>query len=343
MTLSVLEELGNDAWVGRQGHQSTVKDWLWAVHKRCPTWRRQWQDAINLLRQTRSSNYRGHTIQVDESMGSFKVGAANGMGPYALMFWYDESMRPLFMACHADIIAMVSVLAGAARENDPIFQPLVQRLSLLFPDDPAWGKALRHRLGAINAAARRSKVQMKGFQQLLAERHDSMVLVRQGDSWMMRNGAPVARTLNSSRPIRRQAIETLLSLPGLQRMEMPRLLNFDVVAKIASHLQRAMLGNHPLVVQAIAEGRTWNLAIRRIQSLGLNGCYDAATHTVIVDPRHLNSMHHEVCHWLLGHGVTPKEPGLLKQQEQEVERIEQELFWSLQPDPPSLPSHHPNP
>ena len=43
------------------------------------------------------------------------------------------------------------------------------------------------------------------------------------------------------------------------------------------------------------------MAIRRIKRLGARGLYDQASQTVIVDPRHPETLLHELAHWALEH------------------------------------------
>ena len=103
-------------------------------------------------------------------------------------------------------------------------------------------------------------------------------------------------------------------------------MDYTGAAKVAHEVQQALTGSNRVVVRARNEGRTWSLAIRRIQSMGLHGCFDVATQTVIVDPRHIQTLKHELCHWLLGHEVEVFDTQQLEAREKEVDGLMKRLF-----------------
>lgn len=262
--------------------------WMYALMAHCPGWKSQWERRV--------------------------------AGDQA-------SDLDLFCSYHHRIAALVDALPHAPSVNALALQSLERVLLAQFPTDDAWRKAIRHRVGLVRARGKTRKHSGVYWPRILAERRSALVLKRQPDgAWASRKGAAAVQVLAQSGADRRHFLQTLMEIPGLQRIEIPLFMDFKGAPAVAIEIKRALASRTTLAMAARKEGRTWNLALRRIRSMGLNGCFDAAGQTVIVDPRHVESMKHEVSHWLLGHGVGRSGAGEMEQKEKEVEALLKRLF-----------------
>ena len=324
----------HNAWRGRKNHRRDTGVWLWEVHQQVPVWQQQWRRAVKQLQQQGRTRYRGIWIEREEALeqtNSVRLATSIYSGnPYGLgkvntgeVAVLSPSNPELFLAVHGDLVGLVDSLKGAARQGQ---MPVVLNVLLgQWPNQDAWVRAVRHR-AAMAKAGLTSKEPGRGWERILKERKNSLGLEKgKGGEWRTRNGGNLSQVFQSSTPSRQNAIRALTRLPGVVAIELPRHLKFTVVLKVARTLRGILHSNHPAVTQALDEGRTWCLAVRPIQMMGVKGCFDPATQTVIVDPRHLESAAHELCHWLLGHEPQWSSVESFHKAESEVESLLEQL------------------
>lgn len=316
-----------DAWRGRRRHAQRGRDSLLGVYRKCPSWRGRWAEVRSELNASGATTYRGWRLALtSEGILLDHARYPGGVMPP----WDDKSDGgPLFERCHQDLIDALAALAPALRADRPLFDRLVRELALHWPSDPAWTAALHHRVATIEALAyRRNPGDGQGLHpKLLAPRRESLQLHRvDRGRWQSAGGVAGEVIMAQGHPDRQAALATLMHLPGLVAIELPPRLDYSVVRLLARDLERVSQSSSPVVKHALQQGRTWRLAIRRIQGLGFNGCFDAPSQTLIVDPRHLISVRHEFCHWVLNHGVKKESETSHEDPEAQVHRLEEELF-----------------
>ena len=329
-----------DAWRGRKSHRRDAGVWLWKVHQDIPVWKHQWRRAINHMRCQGRARYRGVWIEKNEVLERTLARQGNAEqnqirpAPFggSTGVVLSPSNPDLFLTVHSDLVGLVSSLPGAAREGG---MSLVLEILLgQWPNEQAWTKAVRHRAAMIKTGMTPKEVG-RGWERILRERKSSLVLAkRPSGEWRTRKDGSLKQVLESSTLSRQKAIKALIRLPGMVSLEMPRQLRFTVVLKVARSLRKVLRSDHPLVTQALSSGRTWGLAVRTIHSLGVKGCFDPATQTVIVDPRHLDTAIHELCHWLLGHEPQWASQESFQRAESEVDALLKDLKSHL-----ALPSN----
>lgn len=267
----------------------TTMRWLYDLRPKCPSWTRQWER---------------------------KVGRDN------------LQSEDLFFRHHQNIAVLVDALPQAQRNSGQEALACLEKVLLgQFPADPVWKNAIRHRVGLVKSHGKDRKHSAAISPRILAPRRNATLLVRDPvDGWKTSKGSPISKVLSHSHPTRRQFIEKLCQLPGLVSIELPLSMDYKSSPELAQQVKRALMGSTQEVVRAREEGRTWSLAIRRIQSMGINGCFDVASQTIIVDPRSLQSIKHELCHWLLGHEVEVLDARRLEVREAEVDELMERLF-----------------
>lgn len=307
----------SNAWAGRRAHSRHVSQWLIATYNRCPVWQRSWGLALAQLRSSGKAIYRGRPVTRADLL-------ADCAKAYPSQVPYLNQEQALFLGAHLNLISLVNCLSQDIPEEQ---RELVGRLLLASNSDQAWERAVRHRIKMLGVAKSRSHgspTNVGGLSRALFTRKDSHVFLRTHQGWQTRKGSAMSRVLATSAPTRRRALSLLIRLPGLVSIELPREMKFSVLLRVARQIKADLSSGHPLVEKAMQERREWNLAVRRIQFSGLQGLFDPATQTLIVDPRHLCAIRHELCHWLLGHDVRVATPQG-QDPELEVHQLETEL------------------
>lgn len=271
--------------------------WLYDLMDQCPNWKAQWTKRLH-----------------------------GGQDPTLVTFF--ESYHHL--------ASLVDAMPHAHDAGDSAFQSMERVLVAQFPIDPAWKNAIRHRAGLIRSKDKSRKHGAAYLPRILAERRNAVVLIRNHEGvWHSQKNAKASQVLRQSSDVRREFLETLMNIPSLQRIEIPQHMDFSGAAPIAIEVKHALATQTKVAMAARKQGRTWGLALRRIQSMGLNGCFDAASQTVIVDPRHLESMKHEVCHWLLNHGIETEDRKRFSDREIETEALTEKIFPPTRKAPPT--------
>lgn len=240
----------------------------------------------------------------------------------------DLTSKAFFQHYHY-LAQLIDAMPVAYAVSTSALKNLEQVLVAQFPMDPAWKNAVRHRSGMIRSKDKPRKHGAAYLPRILAERRNAVVIIRNPEGeWQSQKSVKAAQILFQSGQERRAFLETLMSIPSLKRIEIPAIMDFTGAAAVAAEVRDALAGQNQATTDARKIGRNWNLALRRIRSMGLNGCFDSATQTVIVDPRHMESMKHEVCHWLLDHGTEAHTEKRFSYREGEAENLEKELFTS---------------
>lgn len=290
------------------GNPTTFR-WLYALKDLCPEWTAQWE----------CLTARGVTDLANDLAEDDSPSHADDFA--------------LFCQQHQRLATLVDALAHAHTQGEAMLQRLERVLIAQFPLDKAWRDAIQHRTSLLRARQKSRKHGAAYLPRILAERRNALVLVREKDGiWRTRKGAPAEQGLKQSGAARRAFLQALMRIPSLTRIEIPLTMDFTGAEAIAADVRRALASRHSMAVAARKANRTWALALRRIQSMGLKGCFDAASQTVIVDPRHLDSLKHEICHWLLEHGVdVPRTGEHIQAHEQQVHALMQELFSGSAP------------
>ena len=219
------------------------------------------------------------------------------------------------------IVDLVNALPTLAREKPEVFQASAQLLLAQSPDK-AWQRAMNVRLELVRRAVENGDRRLKGDQIALKRRNDSWVGTRaEGGTWTLNDGRELAAFIARGKPERGAFWEALTALPGIVEMEVPnKHMGYTAWVEAIDQAQRLLTCQHPAVRRALTSGRAWKLAIRRIKRLGARGLYDQASQTVIVDPRHPETLLHELAHWALEHDHMTEH----SQAEDEVEAL---LGW----------------
>lgn len=202
------------------------------------------------------------------------------------------------------LTALLDSLPGLARENESLYKASVTLLRVQSKDG-AWRPALNRRLALVRRAAQ-NQPRPSCDAAILAPRKDVWLATKNSKGvWVMSDG----RTLSKFRtdgPDHRSALwHAATKLPGLVGVEIPtkhlgRLAWTEAFLRAQAWLDT----DHPLIKAARATGNTWRLALRRTEKYGIRGLFDPATQTVVVDPRHPETLTHELAHWVLGHSVS---------------------------------------
>lgn len=308
-----------------------IKAWFFDVHSRCPVWARKWEKALSTLRSSGVVTYRGHSLLMDQNrvFSQTKDGVKNYLGVIGESETKTKNTyEKAFLWCHQDTLALISNMPRALDyPNRASFSYIKKILPLFYPHDVEWGKAVLEYVGNEERKLKSNKKTNTEFlPRLLSERKAALVLVRgESGAWTTREGVELNVVLQRGNAWRAQMIEVMTKIPSLCRIEIPFSLDFQEATTIAQEISQVLNGKHPLIKEVRKEGHKWNLAFRRIQGMGFNGCFDVATQTIVVDPRHLESMKHEFCHWLLGHEVNARNKKL-SICENEVHTLENEIF-----------------
>lgn len=299
-----------------------ILEWLFNLHTSCPVWLSDWERALEELSNTGRSTYRGRDLEATNDgtrISPLPDSSFNKKGVTA------PNLHCLFCCCHADISAMVNAM-GKPETHSEFRASLKDILLTQFPHDKAWTKAIRHKFGIINAKEKRRAHDSAIYPRILAERRHSLVLIKQNGEWKTRKGMPLESVLSNSHDHRKTFINLMVRMPGLTRIEIPTNMDFEAAIPPAEQTLKALLSRNHTAARARRMKLEWEFAIRRIRGMGLKGCFDPATQSVIVDPRHMDTLRHEICHWLLGHEIGRQSKSARQKAEEEVHALMKKLF-----------------
>lgn len=281
---------------------------VWNIHNHCPAWRMQWQRALTTLYKKRCHFYR----HFDVTLVKNSVIVSTSYDQHIFLSKLNE--KELFFICHRDIVDLFGTFMRMTKNGTS--SSLIERVLInQWPTDRMWVNAIRQLVQSTyyNPSARY-------LPRLLAERKKALVLERTDDTWVSTKGLSLDKLFKKSDGIQRRAFELLLSLPMLCKIEIPFALDYEQFLPILQTIHQSIQA-HP---EMFTNTTPWQLSFRRIQGMGLNGCFDAASQTIIIDPRALHTLTHEFCHWLLGHGIhTARDIHI---QEQQVDTLLQTVF-----------------
>lgn len=198
------------------------------------------------------------------------------------------------------MILMINALPIMAKTDPRLFQASINSLLAQNPGSEDWRRAIRRRVMMIQ---REETARLRGDRILLAERRDAWGATKQADgSWRMRDGRSMDEFMDRGREGRRSILRAATLLHGLVSIEIPKShMAGKAWARELRRTAKWLNGDHPALVEARESGRTWHLAVRRTKRLRIRGAFDAATQTIVVDPRHPETLRHELAHWVLRH------------------------------------------
>lgn len=201
------------------------------------------------------------------------------------------------------IVKLVNALPTLARDNPDLFEAST-RLLLAQSQDPAWQGILKRRLAVIRRAVEGPRPNLRGEALAFFVRNDAWIGKKDlvSGQWMIHDGRHLEKFIQHGNWGRKLLWSSLIKMPCLTRTELPtKHLGHESWATAVAQAGQFLNSNQREVRQALCSGRTWGLAIRRIKRLGLRGLFDPDTQTVIVDPRHPDTLLHELAHWVLNH------------------------------------------
>lgn len=313
----------SETLIERRSRASTLQ-WLLDLLPYCPSWQGRWTRVSYDLTHKGRAHYRN--LLLVRKRAGIQVGAV-GRQHDAATTTLARDDETLFRLCHQDLAALIDALPCAHKKGTDSFESLSKVVLAQFPSDAPWVRAMNYRIGMARRVILTSKHDPANYPRILAPRRSSLALVKsRAGAWKSSRGASIKVILKNSHSDRREFIQALLEIPGLESIEIPTDVDFRGAADCAAKISKALSSKHKTAAQARMKGRTWSLALRRIRGVGLRGCFDAATQTVIVDPRHLDSLKHEICHWLLDHSIGRMDANRLQRSEQEVHRLMGRLF-----------------
>lgn len=214
------------------------------------------------------------------------------------------------------IVDLVESLPTLARNKPDLFVASAELLKAQSPD-PRWLRAMNLRLAVVIRAVELKRESLGGDLLAIRPRKDAWVGTkkRHTGQWAMQDGRDLPTFMKHGGVGRTLLWETMTALPRLTYAELPtKHLGLEAWAKAMLDAQQLLNSDHPKVVESVNSGRTWSLAVRRVKKLGVRGLFVPNLQLVVVDPRHPETLLHELGHWLLDHS-TEKE---LWQGEQEV-------------------------
>ena len=279
------------------------------LFERCPTWRLAWTRALSSLFGSGTSQYRTFVLsQTDDRV----IGTQNG----ARMFVVNRNdHHTLFEHCHHDLLSLLRVFSNMPAKSSQIEQALVWH----WPVDQAWKDAIASIAPSVSSS---SFVSARYLPRLLSERKHATIVEQTNNTWKTKKGVALEKMLRRSSENKRNTLEMLMDLPKIASIEFSSSLDFDCLMPIANTLTKGLATQR--AKKLWKHNTSWSLAFRRIQGMGLKGCFDAASQTIIVDPRHVDTLIHEVCHWLLGHEVNTRQGQRVE--EQQVDKLIHQVF-----------------
>jgi len=200
------------------------------------------------------------------------------------------------------IVDLVNALPTLAREKPEVFQASAQLLLTQSPDK-TWQRAMNLRLAVVRRAVEINRAKrLVGDQLALQRRNDAWVAIQEKTgAWTINNGRHLSHFISRGGRERGLFWSELSKLPGLIEIETPTKHMGYAGWQNSIHKAARLLFEHPIFQLARNKNRTWKLAIRRVKRLGIRGLYDHSTQTIIVDPRHPETLLHELGHWVLEH------------------------------------------
>jgi hypothetical protein len=201
------------------------------------------------------------------------------------------------------IVDLVNALPTLARYKPDLFEASAKLLSAQ-SNDTAWQSAINRRLAIVRRAMDCGRPNLRGEALAFTARNDSWIGKKDppGGSWHIQDGRSLDKFIQQGGSGRRLLWTELANTPGLTSVELPtKHLGQEAWAIAVIEVKQLLAADDPNIRQAIDSGKTWRLAVRRIKRLGVQGLFDPDTQTVIVDPRHPETLLHEVAHWVLGH------------------------------------------
>lgn len=271
----------------------------------CPTWMLTWKRVITSLTKNTPCCYRSWTLT---STNNMVTGVLRGERSFTVAI--NDPL--LFLYCHEDLHRVWNVYFKNPKNQ------LVKKLLLhQWPADPVW----KQEIETIEQNFTQFSISSRYLPRLLAERKQALILYKQQNCWVNRNGTEFKNLLNKNSKTKQKTLLLLTQLPLLEKIEIPPYLDWNTLSSIVCDLLKGL--KKPLIQDLLKGHKHWSLAFRRIEGMGFKGCFDAASQTVIVDPRHLDTLKHEVCHWILGHDIDTYS---VLDKEKEVEQLLQTIF-----------------
>lgn len=279
------------------------------IFERCPTWRMAWTRVLSSLSRSGASQYR--TFELSQT-GDCVMGAQNGVRVFVVN---SGDHRTLFERCHHDLLSLLQVFANMPAKSSKIEQVLLWH----WPIDQAWKDAIASVAPPVYSS---TFVSARYLPRLLSERKHATIVEQTNNTWKTKKGVALEKMLRLSSENKRHTLEMLMGLPKIAAIEFSSSLDFDCLMPIANTLTKGLATQR--AKKLWKHNPSWSLAFRRIQGMGLKGCFDAASQTIIVDPRHVDTLIHEVCHWLLGHEVNTRQGQRVE--EQQVDKLIHQVF-----------------
>ena len=264
---------------------STGQQHLWEIFPHCPTWTLAWQRTLDSLHTNGSSCYNHLSLFKENGC---VVARQNGEVVFCVK---DNNPQLLFAQCHQRLAALWDVFVKIKGQCPMLRQSLLS----VWRTDKVWCQTIR----SLHTA----DVSTRYLPRLLSERKHALVLHKTNDEWRTRKNRPAKQVINASLDDKRQALEMLMDLPLLRKIEIPKVFDYDQLLPVLNTLKNGLKSTYAIDHALAAKCTPWSLAFRRVQGMGFKGCFDAASQTIIVDPRHMNTLLHEFCHWLLGHDI----------------------------------------
>lgn len=285
---------------------STGQQHLWEMFPQCPTWTLAWQRTLDALHSKGSSCYNHLLLRKENGC---VVARKNGDVVFCVT---DNNPQLLFVQCHQSLAALWDLFVKLNGQCPLLRQSLLST----WRTDKVWCETIR----SMHAP----DVSSRYLPRLLAERKHALVLSKTNGEWRTRKDRPATQVLNASSEKKRQALQMLMDLPLLNKIEMPRVFDYHELLPVLNTLNDGLKSAYVIDHALTAKRTPWTLAFRRVQGMGFKGCFDAASQTIIVDPRHMETLLHEVCHWLLGHEIHVGKS--LATEEDQVENLLKTVF-----------------
>ena len=305
-----------------ESHLLSPEETLWNIFCQCPGWKSKWRRMIEGLQNGKNSDYRHFNFVVQIKF--ITVTSRQNQSVFSINI--DWNQFDLFIKCHSDILFLLETYYKT-KKMSLTSHFLKSALLTQWPTDSAWHNFVKS--DTCLSLAFNTPFSHRYLPRLLAERKQALVLIFNDNKWCDKNGAALKDVLKISKIERQKVIRLLTNIPTLTQIELPNFLTLSDYSRLLSVLRKVKKGlksEHHLITQAVADGKKWKLAFRRIQGMGFNGVFDSVMQTVIVDPRHMESITHELCHWLLGHGDNLVERQNNQNKEMDVHILETKLF-----------------
>lgn len=201
------------------------------------------------------------------------------------------------------IVELVNALPTLARDKPDLFEASV-KLLLAQSSASIWQSAINRRIAVVRRATEMARPGLRGDALAFVVRNDAWRAQRNPSdgSWHIQDGRSLDKFIQHGGEGRRRLWTALADTPCLDGVELPtKHLGQEAWAGAVIEAKHFLEADHPKIRNAVDSGKVWRLAIRRIKRLRVRGLFDPDTQTVIVDPRHPETLLHEVAHWVCGH------------------------------------------